>query len=286
MIADKDSSFPEKFVDAGKGKIFYRFNQRHVGCPVIVFLHGLSANHTTWLTMMKTFEAIGYNSLSPDMRGHGLSDKTRKRKLYNMKVFADDLRDIIQKEKIGEHIIVGYSYGGEIALEYAGRRPRNLKALVVISTNCVSPLKYKKINFLTPVIYAVLNFLSVILIWQSRKKYHYYRQGKSRGYWHSVWIGLNTMPLSVNFWMLSQMGLINFKKALARIKVPTLIIRGKKDPFVSKAEAEDMAAMIPDAELITFDNPSHFIGSRSQDELTEEILKFLRRRKMDNTSKI
>jgi pimeloyl-ACP methyl ester carboxylesterase len=282
MMVEKGFILPDKSVDTGRGKIFYRFNGKHIGRPTVVFLHGLSANHTTWLNMMKTFEAQGYNSLAPDMRGHGLSDKSRARKLYNVKVFAEDLQAIIRKEEIKDHIIVGYSYGGEIALEYAGRNPQGLKGLVIVSTNYVSPLKYKKINFLTPILYAFFNLLSLFLVWQKKKDYHYYRQGKSRGYWHSVWIGLNTMPLSVNFWMLSQMGLINFKNILGQIKVPTLIIRGKKDPFVSKTEAEDMAAMIPEAKLVIFDNPSHFIGSRSQDELTEEILKFMKKHRVSD----
>lgn len=265
-----------KSVDTRKGKIFYFLNRGFPGRPPVVFLHGLSSNHTTWLNAMRALQENKYGSLALEIRGHGLSDKTKKRELYKFPVFTRDLNSVLERENIKNFVLVGYSFGGSIAIDYAAKYPEKLAGLILISASHVNPLEYKKIKFLTPAAYWFLQLLAFLLLWQSRKEYYYYRHGKSQGYWHSVWVGLSTMPLSVNFWMLSEIGRLNLKNALQRIKVPTLIIRAQNDPFVSRAEANDMAHAISQSRIITSRNPSHFVASCSQEEVAEIILKFLR----------
>lgn len=267
----------EKRLSGSRGKIFYYQGRFFAGRPAVVFLHGLSANHTTWLKIIKILEENQYNSLALDLRGHGLSDKTRKKSYYKIAVLSEDLKKIIGREKISKFILVGYSFGGSVALDYAAKNPGSVAGLILISANYVSPLKYKKINFLTPALSLILNLLALLLIWQKRKKYLYYRHGASRGYWHSVWIGLNTMPLSVNLWLLLEAILIDFKKALSKLTMPVLIVRGKNDPFLTEREASDLAAALPRAELLAAQNSSHFIASRSQAEVAQILLDFLKK---------
>ena len=266
----------EKFVETASGKIFYYLNDNFPNRPTAVFLHGLSANHTTWLEVIKILHENGYNSLALDLRGHGSSLKTKNRSLYKLPVFTDDLKRIIEIEKIKEFFLVGYSFGGSIAIDYAIKYPDSLLRLVLISANHTNPLEYKGTRFLTPLGYGLLNVLAFLLLWQKRKKYYYYKQGESRGYWHSVWIGLNTMPLSVNFWMLAQMGQLNFKKTIGNIKTPTLVIRAQNDPFLSAAEARDIIKAIPRAEIAIPKHPSHFLASRAQEEIAQIILDFVK----------
>ena len=266
----------EKFVETASGKIFYYLNDNFPNRPTAVFLHGLSANHTTWLEVIKILHENGYNSLALDLRGHGSSLKRKNRSLYKLPVFTDDLKRIIEIEKIKEFFLVGYSFGGSIAIDYAIKYPDSLLRLVLISANHTNPLEYKGTRFLTPLGYGLLNVLAFLLLWQKRKKYYYYKQGESRGYWHSVWIGLNTMPLAVNFWMLAQMGQLNFKKTIGNIKTPTLVIRAQNDPFLSAAEARDIIKAIPRAEIAIPKHPSHFLASRAQEEIAQIILDFVK----------
>ncbi len=276
MNKDLQSQIEKKSVDTGQGEIFYFLNAPYAGKPTVVFLHGLSSNHTTWIYPMKALQKNGYNSLAVELRGHGLSDKTKKRDLYKLPVFANDLKLILEKENVKNPALVGYSFGGAIVIYYAARYQKE-GSLVLVSASHVSPLIYKKLGFLAPAAYWFLQILAFLLLWQGQKKYRYYRHGESRGYWQSVWTGLNTMPLSVNFWMLSEVVRLNLKSILPRVKVPTLIIRAKNDPFVSPAEARDMAASLPKSEIAVPKSPSHFIASRSQKELIEIILGFLKK---------
>ena len=239
----------QKWLQTGNGKICYFFSQEFENRPTAVFIHGLSSNHTTWLAATDALREQKLNYLMPDLRGHGYSDKTKRRNLYKFSVFGDDLKKIIEKEKLSQIILIGYSFGGYIALDYAIKNSFSPLALILISANHVNPLKYTKINFLTWPIFGILNLLAWLFLWQRRKKYYYYNQSTATGYWHSTFKGFTTMPISLNFWMLSEIANLDLSRDLAKIVCPTLIIKSKSDPFLSQTEADDMLSKIKSANL-------------------------------------
>ncbi len=265
----------KSFIETANGRIFYFYDNSFPNRPFAVFLHGLSSNHTTWLKPMEVLHQHKYNVLAPDLRGHGFSDKIKNKKLYQLPVFSNDLREIIKKEGINSFILIGYSFGGQVALEYVSKYPESIKGLVLLSTNHINPFKYWKINLLTPIAVGFLNLLAIALLWQKKKTYYYYQHGKAEGYWGSVKHGLMTMPLSINLWMLSNMANIDFKESIKKIKVPTDIVWSKKDFFITKTEIKDMANAIKGAKVIISKNENHFIGTNSQNETIEIIINFL-----------
>ncbi len=271
-----NSDFEQKWLETNNGKICYFPNIKFADKPTIVFLHGLSSNHTTWSASMLALEKLGLNMLAPDLRGHGHSDKTKKRNLYKFSIFAHDLEAILAQEKLGKIILVGYSYGGFVALEYAVKNQEKISALILISANHTNALKYKHLLFLTWPIYGLLTFLAFLLLWQQRKKYYYYDQARSRGYWQSTFAGFTTMPLSINLWMLSEGAYLDFSRNLDKINFPTLIIKSQRDPFLSSREARDMQQKIKNSEIITLYEKSHFLASRYQQKIIDVILKFLK----------
>jgi len=270
-------SFKEKSIQTAGGQIFYYLADSFPGRPWVVLLHGLSSNHTTWLGIMETLRKNHYNCLAPDLRGHGHSDKTKDKKLYQIPVLTNDLCQIIDQEQIKNFMLVGYSFGGQVAIDYAAKYSASLKNLFLISVNHAPPLNYLHLGFLTPVVSGGFNLLAALLFWQKLKKYHYYQHSQAVGYWDSVWDGLRTMPLAVNFWLLAQEAKINLKKEIQQVKIPTIFLCGKNDFFITKKEIIEMTQAISSSQLIISKNPSHFVGSNSQDEITQIIIDFLSR---------
>ena len=271
----EEFNLEKKKVSTASGDIFYFINNSFPDRPFAIFLHGLSSNHTTWDYPMEVLYNHKYNVLAPDLRGHGFSDMSKNKKSYVLEVFSEDLRKIAEAEKIEEFSLVGYSFGGQIALDFVLRYPERIKGLILISVNHVNPLKYKYLGFLSPVTVWFFNLLAFFLLWQKRENYYYYQHGDAVGYWDSVKHGLITMPLSVNFWMLSAVAGINFRDAIKNIKVPTVLVRAKNDFFIAEKETNDMAKAIRGSEIITSKNPNHFIGTNAQNETVEIILNFL-----------
>lgn len=271
-----DSLLQQKWLQTVNGKIWYCLAKQFGNRPTAVFLHGLSSNHTTWYFVPQTLREMRFNCLAPDLRGHGHSDKTKKKSLYKFSVFTEDLKQIIEQEKLSNIVLVGYSFGGFIALDFAIKYPDLVKGLILISTNHINPLKYWHINFLTPLATEILNGLAWLLRWQKRNKYYYFNQTASHGYWDSTLKGYTTMPLAVNFWMLAEVANLDFSRQLPQISCPTLLIRSRRDPFLSTTEAEEMTRKIKDVKLIVLPEKTHFLASRFQEKILKVIVDWLK----------
>ncbi len=266
----------KKYIENRNGKVFYFSDISFPGRPTLIFIHGLSSNHTTWTGIINVLHENKYNSISVDLRGHGFSDKTKDKNLYQIPVFSEDLKKIVDKEKIEKPILVGYSFGGSISFDYAAKYPEFLGGLIVLGANHANPLEYRGLGFITRIGIWIVEQLANLLLWQERKEYHYYQHGKAAGYWDSVLDGLRTMPISVNLWLITQTVSFDFRDVIGKIKVPALLIYSGHDPFITKKEIGEVKEKLPDAKIIFSKTNSHFVGTNSQEEVTEEILEFLR----------
>jgi pimeloyl-ACP methyl ester carboxylesterase len=266
----------KKFAKTEAGDICYFSDLSFAGKPCVVMLHGLSSNHTTWLRMIEELHNREYNSISLDLRGHGYSDKTVLKSLYNWERFARDVKAVLETENVKKCVMVGYSFGGVITQEFLGQFPDSVSGAILISSNHASPLRHWGIEFLAPIGRAVLNFVSYVFHLQKRKNFEYYEHGKAFGYWDSVFDGFGTMPASVNLWMLALYGAFDYSAVLQGLRIPIYIVRAKSDPFLSMKEAENMGKLIRESKLIISNNPSHFVASQAQDEVMKIILDFLK----------
>ena len=271
-----NSFLQQKWLPTAKGNICYFLSPGLENKPTVIFLLGLSSNHTTWNVATQTLRKFGLSLILPDLRGHGHSDKTKKRELYKFSVFTEDLKEIVEREKLSRIILVGYSFGGYVALDYVTKYPDSVSALILISTNHVNPLRYRKIEFLTWPVYGLFSFFAWLLLWQKKKEYYYFDQENAKGYWDSTIKGFTTMPISLNLWMLSEAAYLDFSQDIAKISCPTLIVKSKSDPFLSSAEARDMANKIKFSQLIALKEKSHFLAYRYQEKISETIINFLR----------
>lgn len=256
--------------------IWYSAHPGETRLPTLIFLHGLSSNHLTWEPVAERFHKEGYPTVNVDLRGHGHSDKARRRANYHFPIFANDIEGIIERERIESYVLIGYSYGGNVALDLATRHPHGLKGLVLVSTNHRSPFHYSPVPFVSPVAHFLVNALGWFLVWQSRKKYHYFNPATNPGYWRATFSGYATMPLSVNFWMLSEMFTLDYSHRIGHIKAPSLLIRGGTDPFVSEEEIREMEAKIPTCQALSL-GAGHFVAAHHQELVAEHIAAFLKK---------
>ena len=84
------------------------------------------------------------------------------------------------------------------------------------------------------------------------------------------------MPLAVNFWMLAEVANLDFSRQLSQISCPTLLIKSRRDPFLSAAEAEEMTQKIKDVKLIVLPEKTHFLASRFQEKILKVIVDWLK----------
>lgn len=264
----------KKFINSKGGNIFYLTNKLDSARPTVIFLHGLSSNHTTWNYLAEQLMQKGFNCLMLDIRGHGYSDKSKNRNLYKFYVFEEDLEKIIVAENITSAYIVGYSFGSYIAMNFAIKNPQVTKGLVLASPNHVNPWRYKWYSFFTRPGYIILQIVALMFLWQKRKNYYYFEQDSAKNYWQSTFTGFTTMPISINLWMLSEIGNLNLGDSIRKIVCPTLILHSHNDPFVTEKEIIEMKSKIKNCQTVELGS-GHFLGSMFQKEIAEHAINFL-----------
>ena len=89
--------------------------------PVILMLHGVGDNSTTWDTVHARL-AQRFTVIAPDLLGHGESDKPRAD--YSLAAFANGVRDLLIALDIDRVTVVGHSLGGGIAMQFAYQYPQ------------------------------------------------------------------------------------------------------------------------------------------------------------------
>ena len=83
----------------------------------MVFIHGLSQSGLAWTRQLNSELADHYRLVAMDMRGHGLSDKPREG-YADSRLWADDVRAVIQALNLDHPILCGWSYGPLVILDY------------------------------------------------------------------------------------------------------------------------------------------------------------------------
>ena len=111
------------FVKAGKG-------------PAVLLLHGLGCDHTTWDAVIEPL-ARRYTVIAPDLLGHGQSDKPRAD--YTLGGYANGMRDLLTVLGIDKVTVVGHSFGGGVAMQFAYQFPERTERLMLVASGGLGP---------------------------------------------------------------------------------------------------------------------------------------------------
>ena len=87
--------------------------------PSILFVHGWSQTHMTWIAQKESELAKKFRLVALDLRGHGMSDAPKEEIAYtNSQIWADDIRAVIEHLDLESPVLVGWSYGGLVITDY------------------------------------------------------------------------------------------------------------------------------------------------------------------------
>ena len=102
--------------------------------PVLVAVHGgPGLDHMTVKSALGPL-ADDFQALYFDLRGHGRSDHSSA-EFWNMRTWADDLRRLCDALGLRQPVVLGSSFGGDVALTYAGLFPDHPGGVILANTN-------------------------------------------------------------------------------------------------------------------------------------------------------
>jgi long-chain acyl-CoA synthetase len=215
----------------------------------IVFLHGFGGQASQWVYQLQKF-SLDNRVIALDLRGHGLSDKPSGG--YDMPRIQADLESALNTLKVdGKFVLVGHSYGGAIATEYALDHPECVERLILIATAGEFNLN------------ALFRFGLILPIWLLRMIGPFTRNWLS-GPPHALKPFYHTNMAKWSGW-----------EKFARLEVPTLVIRGNRDLVFERPLFEKVARTIPGAEEAEIRVSGHMVMLERREAVDRAIERFL-----------
>ena len=228
--------------------------------PPVVLIHGYTDNARDWVPMLP-YLSKRYRLILVDIRGHGQSSKPEC--CYNRLDFAYDIKLLLDGLGVRKADIVGHSLGSIIAQTFAEYWPDRTAHVVLISSTGGYPPELPKrppqfdfaaeIRKLKEPIDADSPFM--IAWWDSPTPVDpdfIRRQRKdAAGIPLRVWLAVLDEALPANNVF------ADLQATLPRLKAPTLLIWGSKDPIMEEPVRQSLRDALPSAKVKIFEGLGH-----------------------------
>jgi len=221
----------------------------------------------------KNFRVIGIT-----LRGFGKSDKPYGE--YNYDVHASDIKKILSKLDIKDAVLGGFSMGGSIAIRYVSKfNGEHVSKLALFGA--AAPIWTQRKDFPYNLPQSAVDDL-IKLNYRDRPKllsdFSKIFSATETTLNEGIGSWLNGICLSASSHATAQCLIAlrdtDLRKDLAKIKIPTVIMHGKKDKICSFDLAEQMKAGISNSHLVAFENSGHSMFLEETHKFNAELIKF------------
>ena len=241
----------------------------------LLMIQGLGADMSGWAFQRLAF-AGSFRTIAMDNRGAGRSDKPRG--VYSLDQMADDAIAVLDAAGVERAHVMGASMGGAIAQILAVRRPERVSSLVLACTACRHhPWRRELLERWAVVAeeqgMRQLASEAIRFLVEPRS---FRRFGPALGL-------MGPLALAApGYAFAAQARAIlatddDLRLALPSIKVPTLVVVGNQDILTPRGDSEELAELIPGAELVVIAGAAHGLMVEHASTFNRVVLDFLRR---------
>ncbi|MCZ2257346.1 alpha/beta fold hydrolase [Sporosarcina sp. G11-34] len=259
--------------------------------PVCFVLHGgPGGDHTGFKPALSPL-AEEMQLVYIDNRGSGRSDKGPQ-STYTLKNNVEDIEELRKYLGLDKIVLLGQSYGGMVALEYAKKYQENLKALLLVVTAPSSDFTDKAKEIVkekgTPKQQEMAQVLWDGAFGSSEQQQEYY-DVMAPLYLHSYEDTAeadlarengskraNRSYEALNEGFGSFLREYNVVDFLPSIHVPTLIIAGRHDWITPVEGSIFMNEQIPNSKLVIFEDSSHGVIKDEYDKFIATIKEYVK----------
>lgn len=209
--------------------------------PPVVLIHGGASDARDWTgTMTSLGDRFSFYAL--DLLGYGQSE--RKEQGYYLNEFVDFLSGFIDELKLDRPALVGHSLGGRFCLDTAIKDPERVGKLVLLDTTGLGGMSFFG-NALQ------LFFWGVRKAFRLRQPYPNFLLKKGEKFDRS------------------------YNEDLRRLKIPTLLVWKKYDPYLPASIARRAAKMIPNVKLAVVGGYGHAPHKKDSEAFNKILAEFL-----------
>jgi non-heme chloroperoxidase len=254
--------------------------------PTALLLHGGGQTRHSWSTTGAQLARAGWRALSLDLRGHGDSDWSPDG-VYGIDVFLRDLLAVL-RHLSEPPALVGASLGGLISMLAEGESEAQVcRALVLVDvTPRLEPEGVGRIiEFMTaqPEGFASLEQAADAVadfrphrerprdLSGLRKNLRRGGDGRWRWHWDPAFLSANADREAGTRYAQPDRQLASAR----RLRVPTLLVRGRESDVVSEAGAAEFLRVAPHARFVDVSRAGHMVAGDRNDAFTDAVVDFL-----------
>jgi|GEM_PF-469644 len=256
--------------------------------PQLVLLHDLLLHREVWDGQ---FEVLAKEStvIRYDQRNYGLSDSSNTN--Y---VDIEDLHALLQFLEIDRATLIGSSYGGQVALDFALTYPDKVAALVLVGAP-ISGVSFPD-NDASSIEWRDIVLHRTFQVFRPSGRIYNANEAKEAIDWwldfpnSRYWIKLEHAEVRAQARQLLLANLQNLTRPrymknpdqlatgrLSEIQVPTLVIVGEADTPGLLDHADRLATGITEAEKVIIPNAAHLVHLEQPEIFNQTVLDFLQR---------
>ena len=258
----------------------------------VILTHAWPLNADIWDYQAAALSKAGLRVISYDRRGFGRSRPPADGKDidsfpgYNFDTFADDLASVVEQTSVRDAALIGYSMGGGEVVRYFSRHQgRNVaKAGLVGGTAWLLAKTEDNAGGIDAAAFdgikqGLLDDRKAYLGGLLKNLFLDAKQPATNPVTDAMVENLLAMAmqasLSATTACVDAFSKTDFRKELASVKVPTLILHGTADMAVPFAMAKATAAAIAGSKLIAYPDASHGLVVTERDRVTKDLLAFV-----------
>lgn len=225
------------------------------GVPALVLLHGGSGTLETSFAKLLPLLAANRRVIAIEQQGHGHTADIDRPLSYPQ--MADDTAALLASLEIGKVDCLGFSDGGNVALQLALRHPESVRKLIVGGANTrADGMKPESIAFIKA---------ATPESWPPPVKAAYMRVAPDPQHWAPFIQKVKRLWLETPDWPAAQ---------LQSIHTPVLLVYGDHDD-VRLEHAVLLQSLIPDSQLAVLPGTSHFTMFEQADAVSGMTITFL-----------
>ena len=236
--------------------------------PAILILHGWGRGSDSWVEVQTKLAQIGYKVVVPDLVRFGKSNPPLT--VWGVDDYVGFIKVFAEKLNLDTFILLGHSFGGQIALKFALKHPGMLRGLILYAAAVI-----RKPPFLWARVIAVFakGGNAVFLVWplsffKPLAKKLLYKILSNTDYLYEKGI-----MKQVREKVLRE----NLSPYFSKIQIPTFILWGENDTITPLKDARMMHRAIPSASLVIVPRANHRIHHTMPYEVCKNILEFAKK---------
>jgi len=233
--------------------------------PAILILHGWGRGSDSYIQVMEDIAKKGYQVVVPDLPGFGESQAPTS--AWGVDEYVAFTRMFSERLNLETIVLLGHSFGGQIALKFALKHPEVLQGLILYAAAVIRrppSLRAQVIGMFAKGGNTVLSVWPLSFLQPFAKKLLYKILG------NTDYLYEKGIMKQVREKVLRE----DLSPYLSKVQIPTFILWGENDIITPLEDARMIHRAIPGASLVVVPGADHRIHHDKPDEVSKNILEF------------